>query len=293
MKCTKHIIILVITLATLGLTANAQSTATRPYEGALQTYTCNGISVGAGYTFYMAANANGSGIYDDGLTGEFDIVSATGTVGDDGLASTPIQWNNGASTHIYYLFLQATFPGGCSNHISIQITPQVNQFDLLSENIPVTNTRSCPALSESDGFNPLASTYNAGKTTLHFVVKREYGTDNKLTAALGDTYDWSFIPQLVVDPNLLGLSNVIISIEGTSSGVIMADVDNRYTVKGFDNEVDVTVSIENAPGTIRDVTLQVTMGAENNSNLSDSDPSNNNVQHTIQIMPVIGGMGGV
>jgi hypothetical protein len=288
----KHIIIFVLLLLTVGLTVNAQSTPRRPFEGSVHDYTCNGISVGANYNFYMTAYADGSGRFDDGLTGEFDINNATGVVGGDGLASTPIQWNNGASSHIYYLWLEATIPGGCSNYINIQIVPQANHFDLLSENVPVTNTRSCPAISESDGFNPLSSAYDAGTTTLHFVVKRKYGTDNVSTPTEGDTYSWSFIPQLLVDPAILGLSNVIISIEGIYSGVITA-VGNRYTVGGSDDEVAVTVSIQNAPGTIRDVTLQVTLGVENITNLSDSDPSNDNATHTIQIMPVIDGMGGV
>jgi hypothetical protein len=211
----------------------------------------------------------------------------------DNAASAQIAWNNGASSHIYYVWLQVTGTNGCSNYRYIEVVPQPNAFDLLSENIPENNTRSCPAVSESDGFNPLATAYNAGSTTLHFLVKRENGTDNRVTPALGDTYDWSFIPVLLVDPAILGLSNVIISIEGTSSGVITADVGNRYTASGFDDEVTVTVRIDNAPGTIRDVTLQVTLGGESNTNLSDSDPSNNNVTHTIQIMPVIESMGGV
>jgi hypothetical protein len=289
----KHIIILVSALLAFGLTANAQSTSRYPYEGSMHTYTCNGISVGAGYQFYITASANGNGVYDDGLTGEFDIKNAKGTVGSDGLATTDIQWNNGASQHIYYLWLEATAPGGCSNYIQIQITPLANQFDILSENVPVTNTRSCPAVTESDGFNALTTAYDAGKTTLRFLVKREYGTENKLTPETGDTYNWSFIPLLVVDPDIVGLSNVIISIEGSTSGVLTADADNRYMVSGFDNEVLVTVSIQNAPGTIRDVTLQITRQGESNTNLSDSDPSNDNVTHTIQVMPLIEGMSGV
>jgi hypothetical protein len=276
----KHIIILVITLLALGLTAKAQSTARQPYDGAMHTYTCNGISVGAAYTFYMAAHADGSGIYDDGLTGEFDILNATGVVGGDGLASTQIQWNNGASQHIYYLWLEATIPGGCSNNIHIQITPQPNHFDLLSENVPVTNTRSCPATASTDGFNSNSELYSAGSTMLQFNVVRH-----------GGTRDWSFIPVLSVDPDL-SLGKVIITIRGNNSGVVSA-VANRYAINGLDNEVLVTVSIENSPGNTRDVKLQVTDQKESSTNLSDSDPANDAVIHTIEVMPLINGMGGV
>jgi hypothetical protein len=292
MNHLKHIIIIVITLIVIGLTAKAQNTDRQPYEGALHTYTCDGISVGAVYTFYMAAHSDGSGVYDDGLTGEFDIIKANGTVGDDGLASTPIQWNLGASAHVYYLFLEASIPGGCSNQISIQITPQVNQFDMLSENVPVSNTKSCPAVTSDDGFNPLASAYDAGFTKLEFNIVRKNGTDNKLTASTGGTYNWSFIPVLSVDPDL-NLGKVIISIQGTNSGMVTADANNRYTINGLDNEVLVTVSIENAPGNTRDVKLQVTGQREEITNLSDSNPANDAVIHTIEVMPVINGMGGV
>lgn len=292
MAQTKHIIIVVLTLLTLGLTANAQSTALNPFEGATHSYTWSGMAEGLEYNFYMTANVDGSGVLNDDLTGEFEIFNKTGTVGANGKASTQIEWSTGASDHIYYFWLQATIPGGCSNYRSVEITPQANLFDLLSENVPVTNTISCPATASEDGFNPNAESYHAGATVLQFKIKREYGTDNTLTATAGDTYDWSFIPQLMVDPDL-GLTNVIITIEGANSGVVPADGSNRYTINGLDDEVTVTVSIQNAPGYDLDVALNVTGQQEHNTNLSDSDPTNDNVTHTIQVMPVINGMGGV
>jgi hypothetical protein len=279
----KHIIILVLVLFTLGFTVQAQSTARFPFEGASHTYTCNGISVGANYDFYMAANTDGSGRYDDGLTGEFDFINnTTGTVGDDGLATTNIQWNTGAAAHIYYLRLEVTIPGGCSNSINLQITPQANMFDLVSENVPVDHTTSCPAVAAADGFSPLASAYDAGYSTLEFKVKRA-----------NSTKDWSFIPVLAVDPNLVALNNVIIKIEGANSGVITPDASKRYTVNALDSEVLVTVSIENSPGDKRVVTFKVTDQRESVTNLPDGDPSNDAVIHTIEIMPLINSMGGV
>jgi len=292
MAQTKQFIIVVLMLLTSVFAAKAQSTALNPYEGATHSYTWSGLPQGLDYTFYITANADGSGLYDDGLTGEFDILNNTGTVGVDGKASTEISWNVGASANIYYFWLEGSFPGGCSNRRYVRVTPQVNQFDLLSENIPVTNTVSCPATAAEDGFNPNSDAYSAGATVLQFKVSRANGTDNTLTAMAGDTYDWSFIPQLAVDPDL-GLSNVIITVEGTNSGTVLADGSNRYTISGEDDEVMVTVSIQNAPGYDLDVTLSITSVKEHNTNLSDSDPSNDNVTHTIQVMPVINGMGGV
>lgn len=283
---------LVITLFAFGQTAKSQSTARQPYEGALHAYTCNGISVGAGYQFYITANANGSGRYDDSLTGEFDIINAKGIVGGDGLASTQIQWNTGASSHIYYVWLEATDKGGCTNQINIQVSPQINQFDLMSENIPVDNIMSCPAVASTDGFNPLAPAYDAGTTTLKFIVRRINGTDNKLTAQAGDTYNWSFEPVLSIDP-AYNPSISIVSIVGVKSGKLVADANSLYTVNGTDNEVTVTVAVRNVPGTSQDVKLLIKNQGESRSNLPDSNPANDSVKHRIEVMPVIDGLNGV
>ena len=287
----KHIIILVLLAAGFSPTAKAQSTARQPYEGALHNYTCNGISAGSGYRFYVTANADGSGRYDDGLTSEFDIINATGTVGGDGLASTPIQWNKGASVHIYYVWLEATAPGGCSNEIYIRVTPQINKFDLLSENSPVDHTISCPEVASTSGFNPLATAYDAGTTILKFIVRRVNGTDNKLTALADDTYDWSFEPALTVDPVLFESS--IVSIVGVKSGKLVANASNLYTVNGADNEVTVTVAVKNVPGTSQDVKLTIKNQGENQTNLPDSNSANDTVKHRIEVMPIIEGLNGV
>jgi len=288
----KHIIILVLLAAGFSPTARAQSTARQPYEGALHAYTCNGISRGADYQFYITANADGSGYYDDGLTGEFDIINAKGKVGGDGLASTQIQWNKGASSHIYYVWMDASISGGCVNQINIQITPQINMFDLLSENIPVDNTMSCPAVASTDGFNPLAPAYDAGTTMLKFIVRRVNGTDNKSTVQTGDTYDWSFQPVLSVDPAFnQGIS--IVSIVGVNSGKLVADVNNLYSVTGTDNEVTVTVAVKNVPGTSQDVKLMIKNQGESRTNLPDGNSANDTVKHRIEVMPLIESLQGV
>ena len=285
MTRSKHTTILVLMLAAFGLSANAQSSARFPFEGAVHNYTCNGISVGASYEFYITANIDGSIVLDDATTGEFDFLGATnGVVDTDGLAGIDIQWNNGAAASIYYLWLEASI-GGCSNNIRLEIAPQTNTFDMVAENIPVSNTVSCPETSNANGFNPMADSYNAGVTVLQFRVRRENGTPNP--ADPGNTYDWSFIPQLTVDPNLSGHINVIVSVEEATQ------VGSRYIVSGAYNEVLVTVNIQNAPGYDLDVNLLVSGQQESNTNLNDSDPSNDNVTHTIQVMPHIGGMGGV
>ena len=279
-------------LFVFGQAAQSQSTARRPYEGATHAYACNGISVGADYQFYITAYPDGGGYYEDGLTGEFDIINAKGKVGSDGLASTQIQWNSGASMHIYYVWLEVSENGGCSNQINIQITPQINMFDLLSENIPVDNTMSCPAVASTDGFNPLAPTYDAGTTMLKFIVRRVNGTDNKSTVQTGDTYDWSFQPVLSADPAFnSGIS--IVSIVGVNSGKLVADVNNLYSVKGTDNEVTVTVAVKNVPGTSQDVKLMIKNQGESRTNLPDGNSANDTVKHRIEVMPLIESLQGV
>jgi len=291
----KNIIAIMFLLTIIGYSAKAQSTALRPYEGANHSYNFNGLPGELNYEFFITAtNDLYSERLDDIATGEFDFIGETsGTIGaGGGTASTQIGWNAGASLHVYYVWLQVTGTNGCSNYRHVEVVPQVNDFDMLSQNVPVTNTRSCPELETDNGHNPSSTAYNAGSTQLLFRVVRENGTDNRLTATAGDTYDWSFVPVLNVDPEALALGRIVISIVGTNSGVI-TPVAGRYSVSGLDDEVLVTVSIQNAPGYTLDVRFGVSEQREDNTNLSDGDPSNDTITHTIDVIPVIGGMGGV
>jgi len=296
MTTTKNIIITVTLLLAFGLTANAQSSALKPFEGATHTYRWSGLQEGLDYDFYLTADQGGMSVLDDIALGEFDFVtSPTGTVGvGENSASVDIAWNAGAALHTYYVWFKVTNTSGCSNYRYVPVEPQWSQFDLLSENVPLDNTRSCPDVSSANGFNALEPNVpgGAGYTNIVFRVRRENGTDNHLTADAGDTYNWSFIPNLSIDPDL-SLGKVVISVAGETSGSIVADLNERYSVSGFDDEVLVTVSIENAPGYDLDVTMTVTEQREDETNLSDSNLSNDGVTHTIEVMPVINSMGGV
>lgn len=294
MTNVKHIILSVLLVAGYSLAANAQSSALRPYEGATHTYRWNGLQSGDDYEFYFTADATGSVVLDDIATVEFDFIgNHIGKIAaGESSAAVPIRWNNGASARAYYLWFKISAPGGCSNLAYVEVMPRLNVFDLLSENIPVDNTVSCPAIASADGFNAIASTYDAGSTTLKFKIRRENGTDNKLTAQTGDSYDWSFEPVLTVDPAYnLGIS--IVSIVGANSGNLTADANKLYTVNGADSEVIVTVAVKNLPGTIQEVSLMIKNQGESNTNLQDSNPANDTVKHRIEIMPVINGLQGV
>lgn len=279
----KHIIIAVLLAAGFSLTANAQSSALHPFDGATHTYLWDGLQSGVDYEFYLTADASGSVVLDDGLNAQFDFLgNRTGKVGaGEFTASVPIRWNIGASVSTYYLWFKVTAPGGCSNFRYVGISPQLNRFDLLSENIPVDNTMSCPAVALTDGFNPLAASYDAGTTTLKFIVRRENGT-----------YDWFFEPVLEVDP-AYNLAISIVSIVGVNSGTLTADDGKLFTVNGTDNEVTVTVAIQNVPGVSQDVKLSIKNQGESRTNLPDSDASNDVVEHRIEVMPLIEGLQGV
>ena len=254
----KSIIILLLLAVGFSPTVKGQSTALQPFEGATHTYQWNGLQSGDDYEFYLTADASGQVILDDGASGEFDFIGSRGgkVANGQSSASVPIKWNLGSSLHAYYLWFKVTAPGGCSNYSYVGVQPQINRFDLLSENVPADNTVSCPAVAASDGFNPMASAYDAGTTTLKFVVRRVNGTDNKLTASAGDTYDWFFEPVLTVDP-ASNRAVSIVSIVGSKSGTLSANANNLYTVNGSDNEVIVTVAVKNVPGTSQDVKLNI------------------------------------
>jgi len=276
----KQLIGLAFLLVVLSTAAKAQSTALFPFEGATHTYGWNGLTNGDLYAFYLTADAAGDVRLDDAIAGEFDFLdTTTGTVAAN-RAAVPLAWNLGASNNIYYLWIEVRNSGGCINNTFVRITPQVNQFDLLSENIPVDNTISCPAVNTADGFNPLAAGYDAGTTTLQFKVRRTGGNRN-----------WKFEPVLTIDPTW-NIDIAVLSIVGANSGTLVADASNVYTVNALDDEVLVTVSVKNQPGNTQVVSFEVKNQSEADTNLLDSNSSNDKVTHTIQIMPVINSMGG-
>jgi hypothetical protein len=283
MSPLKNNILLVLILMLFSNIVKAQSSARFPYEGATHTYAWNGITEGADYEFFLTANSDGSGLMDDGSTFEFDFLdSPTGTVAPGiNQAAVPIAWRNGAAFKTYHVWLRVTIPGGCSNQRYVVVKPQPNTFDLLSENIPVDNTESCPAIAAADGFNPLAPGYNAGTTTLQFKVRRE-----------GGNRGWQFEPVVGIDPSW-NLDVAIVSIVAANAGTLTADASNLYTVPASDNEVTVTVAVKNYAGTEQIVSLEVRNQKEEQTRLTDSNPANDKVQHRITVMPVILDLGGV
>jgi hypothetical protein len=269
--------VMITVLCAFPLFGKAQSSLTHPYEGATHTYVVNGLTPGIDYLFYVSANEDGSGVLDDGSTFEFDFLStANGNVEvGQNTASLLVAWNNGAAEHAYYLWIELTNPGGCSTKRGLKVLPQANMFDLLSENLPVDHTESCPAISEADGFNPLASEYEAGTTTLKFKVRRE-----------GGNRGWMFEPVVKIDPSW-NLDISVLSVVSATVGELEANASNVYTVPATDDEVIVNVAVRNYEGTEQVVTLEVVNQQEEQTNLNDSNPLNDKIEHRLLVMPVI------
>ncbi|MDA3815841.1 MAG: hypothetical protein PF486_00565 [Prolixibacteraceae bacterium] len=273
----KKQILLTGVFCALVFVVKAQSTPIHPYEGATHNYVVNGLTSGTNFLFYVSAHENGSEVLDDGAVFEFDFLDSHEGVVPEGesTASLPVLWNNGASQYIYYLWIELSNPGGCATRRGLKILPQPNRFDLLSENIPVDNTESCPAISKADGFNPMADEYSAGTSTVKFKVRRE-----------GGNRAWSFEPIALVEPDW-NVDVAVVSIVAVNAGVIDADESNIYTVLATDDEVIVTVAVRNFEGTEQIVSMKVKNQQEENTMLSDSNHENDNVQHHITVMPVI------
>ena len=109
----------VLLLVAFSTGISAQNLSLVPVEGSLHSYTCNGVTEGCNYTFNVVAD-NG------GLPGDFDFIgSNSGIIGNDGIATTQIQWNTGSSLNTYKVWLDVEL-NGCSNRIYIGVSPQPN-----------------------------------------------------------------------------------------------------------------------------------------------------------------------
>jgi len=277
MTRVKTIFVLVIILCAVVINTMAQSSLTHPYEGATHTYVVNGLTPGTEYMFYVSSNEDGSAVLDDGSAFEFDFLSTSQGIvpADQNTVSLPIIWNNGASQHVYYLWISLSNPGGCSVKRGLKIVPQPNMFDLLSENIPFDKTESCPAISDADGFVAMSDQYNAGTTTLQFKVRRAGGNKG-----------WSFEPVVTINPEW-NLDVAIVSVNAANAGAITANASNIFTVPATDNEVIVSVAVRNYEGTEQIVTLEVRNQREEQTSLGDVNRENDKVTHRITVMPII------
>lgn len=103
-----------------------------PYEGSIHSYTCNGITEGSSYTFYITAETKGK-------TGEYDFIGGnSGIVGNDGTASAQLQWNTGSSLNQFKLWLEVS-SSGCLNQIFLGVSPQPNNRSIGFDGVASTD----------------------------------------------------------------------------------------------------------------------------------------------------------
>lgn len=287
MKRYLNIINACLVFVFFGINAQAQSTALSPSEGALHTYQWTGLAPGDSYEFYMTDDASlTSAPLDDATVADFDFESVlTGVVSTTGVISLDIQWNVGSATKDFYLWLDLTAnASGCVNRTYIRILPQGNSFDVLAENVPVTNLESCPDLDNN--FNPVMGTEDAGLSRLSFKVRRLNGT----TTTEGGVYDWSFEANLSSSPvweNELAIESV------RSAGGVITPAGDRFIVQGEYDEVIVTILIKNLEGSTQVVEMLLENIRESVTNLVDKNGMNNLVRHRIKMNTPISSMGGV
>lgn len=128
----KPFIIILLMLFNFGYGAFAQGLSQTPYEGSIHSYTCNGITEGSSYTFYVTADIGGK-------TGEYDFIGGkSGIVGNDGTVTAQIQWNTGSSINQFELWLEVN-SSGCSNQIFIGVSPQPNNRSIGFDEVASTD----------------------------------------------------------------------------------------------------------------------------------------------------------
>tara|TARA_R110001583_G_scaffold6427_3_gene32561 strand:- start:11763 stop:12638 length:876 start_codon:yes stop_codon:yes gene_type:complete len=269
---------------------SAQSTAIAPYDGATHTYTFDGITDGLDYEFYVSTNPNGivqAGLITDYgiLVGDAPVDGILGGVVSGGEVSVDITWDltaaakYGAAGSVQtgvYLFVRVFDTSDatvCENFKSVMITPTTNAFNVTLAD--AGTSPSCPDLI--NGFNPLESSYNSGKTTLTFEIDRS-----------GSTNNWTFD----FDITQVGTGAFTYSIEGglavagTTGGTINVPVNN-YTVAN----ATIVIVVDNVTNESPVFTLEVKNAADDvTSVIPVAMPAS--VGHTISTMPAIGSFTG-
>ncbi len=275
--------------------ASAQSTAIAPYDGATHTYTFDGITNGLDYEFYVSTNSNG--ISQAGLITNYGIL--VNDANTDGVAtytelggvvtgnqvSVDITWDltaaakYGATGSVQtgvYLFVRVFDTSDatvCENYKSVMITPTTNAFNVTLAD--AGTSPSCPDLN--NGFIPLESSYNLGKTTLTFEINRS-----------GSTNDWTFD----FDITQVGTGAFTYSVEGGSAvaGITGATTNvpvNNYTA----SNATIVIVVDNVTNESPVFTLEVKNAADDvTSVIPVAMPVA--VGHTISTMPAIGSFTG-
>jgi hypothetical protein len=207
----KQLFTLVILLMLVAVTNKmfAQSTPLQPWEGAIHTYTVNGMTSGNSYEFGVNTTA---GDYTNGGSFYNITTSASGTVGSDGRASVAIEWQAGAAAAgNYYVWIRITDSDNCHTYRALLVDPQPASTDPYDVNFGIvalqtgddetdpvtlinlagsTSETSCPAfVDENWVLTTLSATGSDGYSYVYFRIRR--------TSAMWPSTTWAITPTAV------------------------------------------------------------------------------------------------
>jgi hypothetical protein len=166
----------VLLLGVLYTGVSAQNLSLVPVEGSIHSYTCGGVTEGSNYTINVVAD-NG------GQPGDFNFIgSNSGIIGNDGIATTQIQWNTGSSLNTYKLWLDVEY-NGCSNRIYIGVSPQPNNRSI---GFGLTASTECFNLSGNDFTVSFITLDNNGQpvSAAYFPLSVEFSVNGAIQSQL-------------------------------------------------------------------------------------------------------------
>lgn len=299
---------MLVTLVIVAGSAKGQSTSLRPYLGATQSYTWDGLTSEDTYLFYVTTESD-SPVAEGANT--YDYIGNAGTYTDNPTgngstsASIKIKW---LATGNYKVWIKMTDQNtNCTNfrYVPVTVVPNNIDFTIVAMGIdndnPTTLTSSSvaanagPACAETAKFGfeyNSQATVNNGSVYVYFKVARTNGNNsynwytdiaaknNGTNAEVEYAEDWSATNAGWSSASVISSSAPVVSSSGSP--------DNDYFVR-------VKVNLATAsPSNVQDVVATITNGTELTSGLQDAvttDASNKD-NYQVNDIPTIGGFTG-
>jgi len=301
--------ILILTMLCIGFVSFStksfaqSSTPLKPYDGATHGYTFDGMTDGYKYQFYLTTNPQEK---DNTVTAPVTsgiLTGAIGTVGDAGTgkATVSINWNIAASDtynsgNPIYLFLkvwdETPATKVCENYKAVKITPVANTFNVFVDDVTASGIpESCPELNFAKDFQPIivdlegnnTTAYNAGYSEVSFKISR---------AGTANAWDFNFTIANATT------ANYTYTISGDTSGDLLvgtgdqANATKDVAAAAGDAFVTITLKVPNVESVNPDFSFTINSASDHVSKATDSDNSDDQVTHMINILPAIGGFTG-
>jgi len=287
------------------LMAKGQSTFLLPYNGATQTYTASVIDteLNNSVRWYVATDMMGATKAVHGV--DYEFVSAGYDSGVDALVGTAvytvdITWGNNITigTNLFVFLEVDDDVTGCTNRMAlrVEVAGKFNAlvYDVTGSDHPESvrpedvnediTEETCPGDIENPLWNGTGHT-DIGYSELVYRVEREY-------SVLAWQFEFEIsedanVPFIIENITMVDESGTQLYNSTTSTGLISIDFDQDYVL--------VYVQLTNQ----QDQTLNIDFDLITNNNNTkdigdnlDSDPLDNNDEHTILPMPAITGFGG-